>query len=208
MDFGVTLYAHIDHPDYSKFAQVRAELVYDNKLKVFGKETSSDIKEKAARTVAAEKLDPKAKKEEVEAYVKRLMTADCGHSWVAFEQRNHDDQAVIDEKSFGFWPAETGHPTDERKGSVHYPDEKYKDKSGTRKKSYAVTLSQYKAGLTEAFKWFQSPPTYTLVKRNCTVFAREMAKASGVEMPASFWVTPFYKDEVWNPNDLFDHFED
>lgn len=203
-----TIWAHISHPDYSKFARARAKLVYANKKKLLGKESSKEIKEAAAKEVAKEKLGLKARSEEIQAYVNGLMESDCGHTWISFEQVDDSTHTAIDEKSFGFWPAEGGRPTDERRGEVRYPDETYKDKGGTRKKVYDINLDQYKAGVGEAFKWYLKPPTYMMVKRNCTTFARDIAVAAGIMMPTSFWLTPFYKDEVWNPNDLFDQMED
>lgn len=203
-----TIWAHISHPDYSKFAQARAKLVYANKKKLLGKESSKEIKEAAAKAVAKEKLGLKARSEDVQSYVDGLLQADCGHTWISFEQVDDSTKDILDQKSFGFWPAEGGRPTDERRGEVRYPDETYKDKGGTRKKVYDISLEQYKAGVGEAFKWYLKPPTYMMVKRNCTTFARDIGVAAGIMMPTSFWVTPFYKDEVWNPNDLFDQMED
>jgi len=205
--YGVRVYAWIGDPLYAKFAKERSKLITRKKLNPFNTTDSKEIRTTAATTIIdsyRSELKDEARTKAIEA----LEGSACGHTWVGLERHYKETGERADQLTYGFWPSERVHPTQAVKGMVRHPDSVHAGDSPLRTRYTEVSQSNYVKAMQEAERWRSAPPTYKMVERNCTTFGRDVARKAGVDFPDSYWTVPIVGGDIWNPNDLFDAFEE
>ena len=213
-----TMHSHIGHKRYTAFAKERAALRRNNMLKLKKyRKSNNEMKRQAATSVADRftsdwlvETDSKSEQQlKRRAFIDTLIrsSGDVGHAWVSFHTVDKDGEQS-EPLSFGFWPlvATTGFGVD-TPGNVKHPDNEYDGRGNTRKRTETVSYRRWKQGLEAAYTVLKNPPMYELTGTNCTTFTRDIAGEVGVSFPYAFWVAPNLS-WVWNPNDLYDTFED
>lgn len=199
--------AYVQHPDYGKFAKERMSMTLKNKMKPVGKKSSKTIKDDAAKKVIEDKEAARTDggkmthQEKIEA-IRRLNGAGVGHAFVEFQKMAPTGEELT-KQTFGFFPAIPAPPKEATPGAVTSPDPHANERT-VRRLSFEVPQLKFDAGMTKAIGMMRTPPNYTLIGFNCTVFAKEIAKEVGVSFPENAYLAVPFSGKIWNPNDMYD----
>ncbi len=200
-----SIVAAVDHPDYLDFAKKRLALTVSEKKKFWKKNKSnSQIKEEAARHVVETKhgsLTNEQKLNKIEEL--KNIGGEVGHAYVKLSTYDAGNKN-LSEKSFGFWPLKYfPHPQVAIPGKVKYPDTAHDNDAIIRRRDFEISAQDYKRALLRVTTLMKSPPDYKLIDYNCTKFARDIAKAAGVNFPEKAYLRIPFHGLAWDPNSLY-----
>jgi len=214
--------------DYVAFAKKRMMSTIRNKARrklrkipkiknLFRKsKNTEEIKSRAAEKTLLSKGVEEPNQEAINQVIEQ--SKDVGHAWVKLSV--YQESGAFETFSFGFIPGEDPtHPTQPVQGVVRNPDIEFEGDGNTRFLEAPVSSKKFKNGLKKIGKLQNSPPAYTTTGYNCTTFAREIAKSTGVNFPGGAGMmipisTLGLFEKAYNPGKLYekmgkddDHYE-
>lgn len=202
-----TITAATEHVDYLEFAKARMELTNKTKINPFKKYNKEAIRKEAAKQTVETKysgMESEEKKTKIDELVN--MRGQVGHTWVKLWVFDKDDNSVLEQDSFGFFPlVNFASPQMAFPGFVRHPDKLHEGGGGKdveqRRLNQDITGKGYEKAMNRATDLMKSPPDYKLIEYNCTKFAMDIAQAAGASFPENAYMRiPLTLGAILNDN--------